>query len=70
MNAIAIPSEELKPKTWYYGIRCVCARVLALAEDTFAGRGEDQHVSAVPMSVQCECGALTHAKVLHKFRTP
>ena len=70
MNAIAIPADELKPGTWYYGVRCACARVLAVGEDTFAGRGEDQHIAALPISLRCECGVVTHARVLHKFRTP
>ncbi len=70
MNAIAIPSHELKPKTWYYGVRCACARLLALSEDYFAGNGDDCHRSAVPLVVQCECGAVTHTQVLHKFKTP
>ncbi len=70
MNAIAIPSDELKPNTWYYGARCGCARVLAVGEDTFGGDGDDQHVCAVPISVQCQCGVITHARVLHKFKAP
>jgi hypothetical protein len=70
MNAVVIPSHELKPNTWYYGIRCGCARLLALAEDAFAGRGDDHHPSDVALLVQCECGAVTSTKVLSKFKTP
>jgi hypothetical protein len=70
MNAVAIPSDELRPNTWYYGIRCRCARLLALAEDAFAGSGDDHHASVVPLVVQCECGAVTSSKLLSKFKTP
>jgi hypothetical protein len=70
MNAIAIPSRELKANTWYYGVRCACQRLVAIGEDSFAGRGDDHHVSAVPLTVQCECGAVTRAEVLQKFKTP
>jgi len=70
MNAIAIPERELKPNTWYYGVRCACERLLALVEDCFAGRGDDHHVPAVPLAVHCECGAVTCAKLLQKFKTP
>ena len=69
MNALAIPTQELKANTWYYGVRCTCRRLLALVEDSFAGRGDDHHFSAVPLTVQCECGAITSAQVLHKFKT-
>lgn len=69
MNAVVIPSDELKRNTWYYGVRCTCARLLALVEDCFAGKGDDQHVSAVPLAVHCECGAVMHARILHKFKT-
>jgi hypothetical protein len=27
------PIHDLKPKTWYYGLRCACERLLALCED-------------------------------------
>ena len=70
MNAVAIPNHELKPRTWYYGIHCTCARLLALGEDSFAGNGEEQHLSAVTLAVQCECGRVTSTKVLRKFKTP
>jgi hypothetical protein len=70
MNAVAIPSHELKRETWYYGVRCSCDRVLALVEDSFAGYGDDKHLSAIPLLVRCECGTITNAHVLHKFKTP
>jgi hypothetical protein len=70
MNAVAIPSDELKRETWYYGVRCSSDRVLALVEDSFAGRGDDKHLSAIPLLVRCECGTITNAHVLHKFKTP
>ncbi|MBV8144008.1 MAG: hypothetical protein JO184_03290 [Gammaproteobacteria bacterium] len=70
MNAVAIPSHELKPNTWYYGVRCACGRLVALGEDSFAGRGDDHHISAVTLAVQCECGTVTSTKVLQKFKTP
>jgi hypothetical protein len=70
MTAIPIPDHELKGGTWYYGVRCDCARLLALAEDCFAGRGEDLHHSAVPFEVRCGCGAVTRAQHLHKFKAP
>ena len=69
MNAIAIPSHELKRNTWYYGVQCICRRLLALGEDSFAGNGEEHHVSAVALEVPCECGAVTRTQVLHKFKT-
>ncbi len=44
MTVIPIPPGDLKPHSWYYGVRCACARLLALAEDCFVGRGTD-HLS-------------------------
>ncbi len=70
MTAVPIPTHELKRNAWYYGVRCACARLLALAEDCLRGNGEDHHLSAVPLEVQCECGAVTHTQVLKKFKTP
>jgi hypothetical protein len=69
MTTIPIPDHELRPGTWYYGVRCGCARLLALAEDCFAGKGEDHHQSPVPFELQCECGAVTRTQVLHKLKT-
>ncbi len=70
MTAIPIPPHELKSATWYYGVRCACARLLALAEDCLHGRGHDEHRSAEPYDIQCECGAVTRTHVLQKFKTP
>jgi hypothetical protein len=70
MTAVPIPPAELKPNIWYYGVRCVCARLPALVEDCFAGNGQAHHLSTVPVKIQCECGAVTHAQLLHKFKTP
>ena len=65
------PLQDLKAKTWYYGVRCACERLLAVCEDCFAGKG-DEAVLHVPLAlaVECECGAVTEAPILHKFRTP
>jgi hypothetical protein len=62
--------HDLKPKTWYYGLRCACERLLALCEDCFEGRG-DELVLYVPvvLAAECGCGAVTRAQVLYKFRT-
>jgi hypothetical protein len=70
MTAVPIPAHELKSNTWYYGVRCACARLLALAEDTFAGKGDDTHSFAVPLEVQCECGSITRTQRFQKFKTP
>jgi len=69
MTAVPIPPHELKPNTWYYGVQCVCARLLAIGEDCFGGNGHEEHRSVVPLTVQCECGQAISAHVLHKFRT-
>ena len=42
MNAVAIPSHELKRETWYYGVRCSCDRVLALVAQVRQGNSEDE----------------------------
>jgi hypothetical protein len=71
MVAIPIPPHELKENTWYYGVRCACARLHALCEDLFAGKTEDQHLDyADPVNVACECGLVTQANRLHRFKTP
>ena len=70
MTAVPIPAHELKSKTWYYGVRCACARLLAVAEDTFAGKGDDPLSVAVPLEVQCDCGAITRTQLFQKFKTP
>ena len=65
------PLRSVKRKTWYYGMRCACARLLALCEDCFAGKGDEQvlHLPK-PLTVTCECGAVTEAHVLQKFKSP
>jgi hypothetical protein len=71
-RALKIP-VILDPKcnTWYYGVRCTCERFLALCEDCFAGKGnEDVLKTPTPLAVECECGAVTSARVLEKFKTP
>jgi hypothetical protein len=71
MRTVPIPAEELKRNTWYYGVRCTCARFLALCEDLFRGRGSETHcVSSVPLAVECACGAVTHARLLRRFKAP
>jgi hypothetical protein len=70
MTAVPIPAYELKSNTWYYGVRCACARLLALAEDAFAGKGDDAHSLAGPIEVQCACGAITRTQLFHRFKTP
>jgi len=61
---------DLKRGTWYYGARCVCARLLALCEDCFGGKGVEDLELRMRVAVNCECGARTSVTVLHKFKTP
>lgn len=69
--AFPIPPHELKRDTWYYGVRCACSMQHALCEDLFRGKGTEQHLDcAEPVEVACDCGALTRARRLHKFKTP
>ncbi len=69
MTAVPIPAHELKRDTWYYGVRCACARWLLLVEDHFAGKGDEHHLLVAPLEVPCECGALTRTMLLTKFKT-
>jgi len=71
MTMYPIPAHEIKRNTWYYGVQCACERLLALCEDCFAGKGDERvlHV-AEPFTITCECGAVTEAQVLQKFKTP
>ena len=46
MTAVPIPPHELKRNTWYYGVKCACARLLAIAEDCFQGSGHEDIISA------------------------
>jgi hypothetical protein len=64
------PKQELKRNTRCYGVQCICRRLLALGEDSFAGDGEEHHVSALALEVLCECGAVSRTQVLHMFKTP
>jgi hypothetical protein len=70
MTALPIPPREVKTDTWYYGVRCACARLLPLAEDAFAGNGDDPHSLAEPIEVQCPCRAIIRTQLLHKFKIP
>jgi hypothetical protein len=71
MVAIPIPPHELKSNTWYYGVRCACTRLHALCEDLFGGKTDEQHLDCSnPLEVACECGVVTRAMRLHKFKTP
>lgn len=70
MFVLPIPHHELKRDTWYYGVRCACAYLLALAEDCLSGNGENHYRSDVPLDVRCECGEVTRTLLLHKFKTP
>jgi len=70
MTAVPIPLHELKGGTWYYGVRCACTRLLALVEDCFGGRGDDEHRSSEPFEIWCDCGRVTKTQNLQKFKTP
>lgn len=71
MTAAPIPPHKLKNDAWYYGIRCACARMHALCEDLFNGKTEEQYLYChVAIAVACECGAVTHADRMQKFKTP
>ena len=70
MTVVPIPRHELKPNTWYYGIQCVCTRLLALTEDCFAGRGDEPHPADIELSIPCECGEVIRTHLLHKLKTP
>lgn len=71
MVAVPIAPEQLKANTWYFGVRCACARLHALCEDLFAGKGDEQHLNCSdPVEVACQCGAVTRVDRLHKFKNP
>jgi hypothetical protein len=71
MTLVPIPPHELKRNTWYYGVRCACNRLHALCEDLFAGKTDEQHLDCrEACEVACECGAVTRASRLHRFKTP
>jgi hypothetical protein len=65
-----LPTNEVKRNTWYFGLRCICARFLPLTEDLFCGNGtEEAFRLSVPLLVRCECGTVTETRVLEKVRT-
>ena len=70
MTAVPIPAHELKRATWYYGVQCACARLMALAEDCFHGLGNDEYKSAESFEILCDCGAVIKTHTLKKFKTP
>lgn len=71
MTVVPIPAQELKSHAWYYGIHCTCKRVHVLCEDLFAGKTNNpQMPCSPPIAVACECGRVTYADRLDKFRTP
>ena len=71
MVAVPIPPDELKRGTWYYGVRCTCTRRHALSADLFRGKTDEWYLDcSVPLDVACECGVVTRAERLHKFKTP
>jgi len=70
MTAVPIPPHELKRNTWYYGVKCACARLLAIAEDCFQGSGHEEHHFGDPFEIRCDCGAVIRTKTLQKFRSP
>jgi len=71
MVLIPIPAHELKSDTWYFGVRCACARLHALCEDLFKGKTDEQYLSySDPVEVACPCGAVTRADRLQKFKLP
>ena len=69
--AVPILPHELKSNTWYYGVHCACTRLHALCADLFGGKTDEQHLDCSdPIEVACECGVVTRANRLHKFKTP
>jgi len=64
------PVEHLKAGTWYYGMRCVCRRLLTLCEDVFSGKGADIFPAPAALAVRCECGRVSRVQRLEKFRQP
>ena len=69
MTTAPIPEHELKPGNWYYGALCECTRLNAVCEDLYNGKTEDQHLTlSPPISIRCECGKVTHADTLQKYR--
>ncbi len=63
--------RDLKRATWYYGVRCACKRLLALCEDCFSGKGNEDRLPMPGMvAVKCECGSVTNTQLLQKFKTP
>jgi hypothetical protein len=67
--ATVAPVRHPKPHTWYYGARCVCARLLPICEDLFGGRGDDFLQMPETIAVECDCGTVSHVLRFRKFRT-
>ena len=65
------PIEDVKAGAWYYGIQCACARLLAVCEDHFGGKGTELTLPIhFNLAVRCGCGEVTSASVLKKFQLP
>lgn len=67
--ATVVPVRQPKPRTWYYGARCACSRLLAICEDLFAGKGDDVLQMPETIAVECDCGSVSHVLRFQKFRT-
>jgi hypothetical protein len=71
MTVVPIPVQNVKSDTWYYGVRCACMRTLALCEDLFSGKTQESAMHCSPaIVIACECGKVTRADRLYKFKTP
>jgi hypothetical protein len=71
MTVVPIPAHKLKGDTWYYGVRCACMRIHALCEDLFGAQSNDPELHCpIPVTVTCECGRVTNAERLYKYKTP
>lgn len=68
--ATVSPVRQPKRRTWYYGARCRCSRLLAICEDLFGGRGDDVLQMPETIAVECDCGLVSHVLRFQKFRTP
>jgi len=66
----AMPEQNLKRNTWYYGARCGCGLQIVVHEDFSQGYGDDFLELPKPIPVECHCGTVSHAQRFQKFRTP
>jgi hypothetical protein len=65
-----VPIDDPKPRTWYYGVRCACMRLVAVCEDLFSGKGDEDFLQLpAELAVQCDCGAVSHVSHFERFRT-